>query len=86
MPLMTARFASGANYSSFYTPLSQCCPSRVTFLRGQHPHTHNITEVNVPYGGWEVYNAYGYNGKWLPSWLQAVGYSVSRLTQYSLDW
>lgn len=49
MPHLAEWFASqGTNYTNFYTPMSVCCPSRVGFLRGQHGHSHNVTNVVLP--------------------------------------
>jgi arylsulfatase A-like enzyme len=49
MPRLTERIASqGTNFTHFYTPMSICCPSRVGFLRGQHGHSHNVTNVALP--------------------------------------
>lgn len=66
----------GTNYTRFYTPMSVCCPSRVGFLRSQHGHSHNVTNVVLPFGGWTRFVAQGYRKDWLPSWLQAAGYAT----------
>jgi hypothetical protein len=39
-------------------------------------HSHNITYVSAPFGGYDVYDAYGYNGNNLFPWLQEVGYQT----------
>ncbi|EPQ30903.1 uncharacterized protein PFL1_01801 [Pseudozyma flocculosa PF-1] len=67
----------GSNYTHFYTPMSICCPSRVGFLRSQHGHSHNVTYVSAPFGGWERYVELGYRDDALPSWLQRAGYHTS---------
>jgi arylsulfatase A-like enzyme len=41
----------GTSYERFYAPVSLCCPSRVSLLRAQYAHNHNITFVDGPYGG-----------------------------------
>ncbi|KAJ9475977.1 Arylsulfatase [Pseudozyma hubeiensis] len=66
----------GTNYTHFYTPMSVCCPSRVGFLRSQHGHSHNVTNVVLPFGGWTRFVAQGYRKDWLPTWLQSAGYST----------
>lgn len=77
MPRMSQYIAThGVNYTHFYTPMSICCPSRVGFLRGQHGHSHNVTNVTPPYGGWDLFVSQGYRKDHLPTWLQAAGYNT----------
>ncbi|KAN0065354.1 hypothetical protein ACQY0O_001190 [Thecaphora frezii] len=77
MPHLARTLAQpGSNYTSFYVPMSICCPSRVGFLRSQHGHSHNVTYVNAPFGGWERFVELGYRDDSLPSWLQAAGYDT----------
>ena len=77
MPNLAKWFAdAGTNYTHFYTPMSICCPSRVGFLRGQHGHSHNVTNVSPPYGGWTRFVAQGYRRDYLPTWLQQAGYNT----------
>jgi arylsulfatase A-like enzyme len=66
----------GVYYDNFFAPVSVCCPSRVSLLRTQYAHNHNITYVSAPWGGWEVFNSYGYVGHTLPDFLQHVGYNT----------
>lgn len=66
----------GVTYSNFFTPVSLCCPSRVSLLRIQAAHNHNITFVDAPWGGWEIFNQYGYVGHTLPDFLQQAGYNT----------
>ncbi len=66
----------GVIYDNFFAPVSVCCPSRVSLLRAQYAHNHNITFVSQPWGGWEIFNQYGYVGNTLPDFLQASGYDT----------
>ncbi|GAA5864377.1 hypothetical protein JCM8547_005802 [Rhodosporidiobolus lusitaniae] len=66
----------GTKFERFYAPISVCCPSRSSFLRAQCAHNTNITSVMPPWGGWTVFNEKGYNGHYLPSFLQQAGYST----------
>lgn len=66
----------GVYYENFFTPVSICCPSRTSLFRTQLAHNHNVTFVVEPWGGWEVFNRYGYVGNTLPDWLQAAGYNT----------
>lgn len=56
--------------------VSVCCPSRVSLLRAQYAHNHNITFVSRPWGGWEIFNEYNYTGHTLPDFMQQAGYST----------
>ncbi|TKY88081.1 hypothetical protein EX895_003177 [Sporisorium graminicola] len=77
MPLMHQWLAdAGTTYTHFYTPMSVCCPSRVGFLRSQHGHSHNVTNVVLPFGGWTRFVAQGYRKDYLPTWLQQAGYNT----------
>jgi hypothetical protein len=61
------------------TPTSQvsiCCPSRVSLLRAQYAHNHNITFVARPWGGWEIFNEHNYTQHTLPDFMQRAGYST----------
>ncbi|GAA5891490.1 hypothetical protein JCM6882_004489 [Rhodosporidiobolus microsporus] len=67
----------GTKFEKFYAPISVCCPSRTSFLRAQCAHNTNITSVMPPWGGWTIFNEKGYNGHWLPTFLQKAGYYTS---------
>lgn len=66
----------GTHFTQFFTPVSLCCPSRVSLLRAQHAHNHNVTYVSAPYGGWSVFNQYGYTHSSLLDFVQAEGYGT----------
>ncbi|KII86595.1 hypothetical protein PLICRDRAFT_142944 [Plicaturopsis crispa FD-325 SS-3] len=66
----------GTSFKHFFTPVSVCCPSRVSLLRAQHAHNHNITYVQRPWGGWEKFCEFDYNGHYLPNFLQKAGYGA----------
>ncbi|KAF9261445.1 alkaline phosphatase-like protein [Marasmius fiardii PR-910] len=66
----------GTSYERFYAPVSLCCPSRVSLLRAQHAHNHNVTYIGGIFGGYHVFCEKGYNGKYLPAYLQEVGYGT----------
>ncbi|KIY46643.1 sulfatase [Fistulina hepatica ATCC 64428] len=77
MPKLQSYLADkGTNFDKFYAPMSLCCPSRVSLLRAQHSHNHNVTYTGLPWGGYVVFCEKGYNGYSLPSFLQAAGYST----------
>ncbi|KAK7034486.1 hypothetical protein VNI00_012333 [Paramarasmius palmivorus] len=66
----------GTNYERFYAPVSLCCPSRVSLLRAQYAHNHNITYVGGPYGGYHLFCEKGQNDAYLPVFLQEAGYNT----------
>lgn len=52
MPKLHASIAEqGVSFTHFYAPVSLCCPSRVSLLKAQYAHNHNVTYVSGPYGG-----------------------------------
>jgi N-acetylglucosamine-6-sulfatase len=42
--------SQGTQYIRHYATVSQCCPSRVSFLTGKAAHNTNVTNVELPYG------------------------------------
>ncbi|WVQ74652.1 hypothetical protein IAR50_004254 [Cryptococcus sp. DSM 104548] len=66
----------GVFYDNFFAPVSVCCPSRVSLLRAQYAHNHNVTFVTKPWGGWEIFNKLGYHGHTVPDFVQAAGYNT----------
>ncbi|KAK7041414.1 hypothetical protein VNI00_009280 [Paramarasmius palmivorus] len=66
----------GTSYERFYAPVSLCCPSRVSLLRAQYAHNHNITYVGGPYGGYHLFCEKGQNDAYLPVFLQEAGYNT----------
>lgn len=53
----------GKTFTHFFAPVSLCCPSRVSLLRAQYAHNHNVTYVALPWGSWSKFNEFGYNGR-----------------------
>ncbi|GMK57933.1 hypothetical protein CspeluHIS016_0407670 [Cutaneotrichosporon spelunceum] len=83
MPRLFDRLVDkGVNYENFFTPVSLCCPSRVSLLRTQAAHNHNITNVELPHGGWVKFNNAGYVKHTMPDFLQAAGYNTYYVGKY----
>lgn len=72
----------GVSLTNFLCPVSLCCPSRVSLLRSQHAHNHNVTFVSRPWGGWEIFNELGYVGHTMPDFLQQAGYDTYYVGKY----
>ena len=70
------RTAAAHSQAGVDPQVSVCCPSRVSLLRAQYAHNHNITFVSAPWGGWDVFNQQGYVGQTLPDFLQQAGYNT----------
>ncbi|KAM0747253.1 arylsulfatase precursor [Meredithblackwellia eburnea MCA 4105] len=72
----------GLFIENFFAPVSVCCPSRVSLLRTHLAHSHNITFVNSPWGGYNVFNEYGYINHHLPDFLQQADYNTFYVGKY----
>jgi N-acetylglucosamine-6-sulfatase len=49
MPVLQSEMvAKGVDFTNHYTTTAQCCPSRVTMMRGQYAHNTNVTNVAAP--------------------------------------
>ena len=40
----------GTTFEKHFCTMSQCCPSRVSYLTGMQGHNTNVTDVVAPYG------------------------------------
>ncbi|KAK6219247.1 hypothetical protein LQW54_002235 [Pestalotiopsis sp. IQ-011] len=77
MPLVQKHLIDqGTSYKRHYCTTALCCPSRVTLWTGKAAHNTNVTNVSPPYGGYPKFLSQGLNDKYLPVWLQQVGYNT----------
>ncbi|KAG2440799.1 hypothetical protein HXX76_003654 [Chlamydomonas incerta] len=89
MPLMHQYVAGpGLALRNYGVSTPTCCPSRLSLLTSKFVHNHNITANYLPYGGYERFGQMmaasprapgptaGLDAGWLPSQLQAAGYST----------
>ncbi|PHH61157.1 hypothetical protein CDD81_725 [Ophiocordyceps australis] len=67
---------AGSWFVKHFCTVSICCPSRVSLLTGRAAHNTNVTDVELPYGGYHKFVAEGLNDKYLPIWLQEAGYAT----------
>jgi N-acetylglucosamine-6-sulfatase len=77
MPLVKKNIADeGTTFNKHYCTVSLCCPSRVSLLTGKAAHNTNVTDVSLPYGGYQQFINNGLHEKYLPVWLQEAGYNT----------
>jgi N-acetylglucosamine-6-sulfatase len=72
----------GATFSNFFTTHALCCPSRVTILRGQYEHNHDIRNNIKPDGGWDKFNRLGLESSTLGTWMSAGAYTTVYIGKY----
>jgi arylsulfatase A-like enzyme len=60
----------GVTFSRSYVSFPLCCPSRATYLTGQHAHNHGVLGNTPPDGGYGMLK----DGQTLPVWLQTQQY------------
>ncbi|KAK3686952.1 hypothetical protein LTR37_019306 [Vermiconidia calcicola] len=66
----------GLSFRRHYCTVALCCPSRVSMWTGKAAHNTNVTDINPPYGGYPKFVSQGFNGNYLPTWLQQAGYGT----------
>ncbi|MBM3143942.1 MAG: sulfatase [Chloroflexi bacterium] len=72
----------GVSLQRFFTPTSLCCPSRVTFLRGQYTHNHQVFMNTPPAGSFQKFNRSGEEASTIATWLDAAGYRTGLIGKY----
>jgi arylsulfatase A-like enzyme/uncharacterized metal-binding protein len=72
----------GTSFSNHYVPLSLCCPSRTTILRGQYPHNTGVLTNALPDGGFEKAYAAGLESATMATLLHNAGYRTVLLGKY----
>ena len=74
--------ARGTSFPNNYVPLSLCCPSRTTILRGQYPHNTGVLTNSLPNGGFE--KAYNENveASTVATLLHGAGYKTVLFGKY----
>lgn len=69
--------ARGTTFANSYVSFPLCCPSRATFLTGQHSHNHGVFSTELPNG----YNGLNHANT-LPVWLRSSGYRTAMVGKY----
>ncbi|KAL4932930.1 sulfatase family protein [Aspergillus undulatus] len=67
----------GTTYDSHFCSTAVCCPSRANLWTGRMPHNTNITDVGMPYGGYQRVVEAGWNDRNVFVYLQEAGYEVN---------
>lgn len=83
IPRLVALKDRGLTFTNFAVTNSLCCPSRVSFLRGQYVHNHLvISNLEATGGGWPTYRDLGDERNSLPTWLSARGVRTGFFGKY----
>jgi arylsulfatase A-like enzyme len=69
---------AGVTFDNSFVSLSQCCPSRATFLTGRYAHNHGVLTTQPPFGGFPAFH----DRQSLAVWLQARGYTTALIGKY----
>jgi N-acetylglucosamine-6-sulfatase len=69
---------AGVTFTRSFVSLSECCPSRATFLTGRYAHNHGVLSVGPPFGGFKRLDG----AETLPVWLQRAGYATGVVGKY----
>lgn len=79
MPHVRALIADhGVSFTNSFVSLSQCCPSRATFLTGEYAHNHGVLTTQPPFGGFPAFH----DRQSLAVWLQRAGYRTALVGKY----
>jgi N-acetylglucosamine-6-sulfatase len=70
--------AEGTTFANSFVSLSECCPSRATFLTGQYAHNHGVLSIGPPLGGFSRLHG----SETLPVWLRRAGYRTALIGKY----
>ncbi|KAI0018990.1 arylsulfatase [Xylariomycetidae sp. FL0641] len=70
----------GITLDKHFVTTGQCCPSRTSYLRGQHAHNTNVTNVRPP--GDEKFVASQQDQNYLPHFLKAACYRTEYLGKF----
>jgi N-acetylglucosamine-6-sulfatase len=72
----------GTTFSSFFVPISLCCPSRASLLLGRFAHNHLVYSNDPPDGGFGLFQQLGHEDATIATALQAAGYRTALLGKY----
>jgi hypothetical protein len=72
----------GISFTNFFVPLSLCCPSRVTILRGQYGHNHQVYTNEPPAGGYTKFQNLKLEIDTIATALKEEGYQTLLIGKY----
>jgi N-acetylglucosamine-6-sulfatase len=72
----------GTLFSNYLVPLSLCCPSRTTILRGQYPHNTGVLTNALPNGGFEIAYSNNVEASTIATLLHGAGYRTALFGKY----
>lgn len=75
-------FRKGSRFRNAFVPITACCPSRISLLRSQYAHNHDIWLNTGPNGGYEAFRSSGLDTSTLATWFQDAGYRTAILGKY----
>ena len=79
MPIVQRQLVDrGVEFTNSFVAVSQCCPSRATFVTGQHAHNHKVKAGGPPKGGFSKLNS----NNTLAVWLDKAGYETGQFGRY----
>jgi arylsulfatase A-like enzyme len=80
--LMSELVGKGRSFDRGFIVDPWCCPSRVSFLRGQYAHTTAVYDIDGPWGGWAQVREADIESEMLPVWLDRSGYYTALVGKY----
>ena len=80
--LQSLLVAQGTFFDNMLVPLSLCCPSRTTILRGQYPHNTQVLTNALPLGGFERAYSLNLESATIATLLHGAGYRTVLLGKY----
>lgn len=73
----------GTTFNNAFVPFSMCCTSRVSILRGQYTHNHEVWSNRTQSGGFEKFHSEGLEDSTVATWLKRrAGYHTVLLGKY----
>jgi N-acetylglucosamine-6-sulfatase len=67
----------GTTFTNAFTTTPICCPSRVSFMRGQYAHNHSVlTNQSTDQGGYARFIELGLEDSTVATWLHRAGYTT----------
>jgi len=83
IPRLAALKERGMTFTNHTVVDSLCCPSRVTIMRGQYIHNHQvISNIEATGGGWPTFQRLEEDEDCLPVWLADAGVTTALFGKY----